>query len=225
MRSLAYGAAGNYAIPDAIDLQAARTDHTGIFSHRKIVVRNAFGRQAQQSPVYREISVDESASMPAEQVRPRQGADFLIGGPVEFAGGIADQYAQCHAMVDLEDYLSMATEIGVLAPDQVNDFYAQTTFIPGGCELGIYPTVWLYPTLKMLAVVGREFVTQRADRLRTYDDYQVRAVGFLAERLGSYLLLREIARRYPGPVPSHLIGALCVIVPEGGSYYRATASR
>jgi hypothetical protein len=224
MRPFAYGAAGNYAIPRAIELEAVTTELTGVFSHRKIVVRNPIGRQAVRYPVYREISIAESLLLPVEEAQPHNGDDFLIGPPLQFAQGVVRQYAEKHHAIDLFEYLSIAVRIGVLTPNQVQEFSTETIFIPGGCELGIYPTVWLSATLGKLERLGREFVTRCAERIRGYDNYQVRAVGFLAERLGSYLLLQELRVRYPQGIPRRLIGYLCVIVPDGVVYSGATVT-
>jgi tetratricopeptide (TPR) repeat protein len=130
-----------------------------------------------------------------------------------------------HHERDLLDYLWLAVEMGVIGPDDVQALLDSTRFIPGGCELGIYPTRWLSTTLKKLEVLGREYVTRFGDRIRTYDSYQVRAVGFLAERLGSYFLLQELRNRYPQGIPSSLFGNLCVIVNDGETYAGASVKR
>ena len=225
MRPLAYGAAGNYAIPRAIELEAPATELTGVFSHRKIVVRHSMGREAAKYPVYREISVAAAMGLSVEDVSPQEGNEFLIGAPIQFPQGVILQYAQMHHAIDLFEYLSIAVQIGVMTPNDVREFSLNTTFIPGGCELGIYPTAWLHATLKKLEALGREFVIRCEDRIRTYDRYQVRAVGFLAERLGSYYLLNELRSRYPQGIPRSLIGALCVIVFEGAAYAGATVTK
>lgn len=222
MRPYAYGAAGNYAIPRAIELEAEYTELTGIFSHRKIVVRSPRGSKAASYPVYREISIAESQCIPIEEVRPKENCDFLFSLPLQFPRGILHQYAVHHHAVDIFEYISIAVRLGVITSNEVEAFCTSTTFIPGGCELGIYPTSWLCDTLKMLEAVGREFVILRAERIKTYDAYQVRAVGFLAERLGSYLLLKELKNRYPQGLPHSLIGYLCVVVPDGSAYAGAT---
>jgi hypothetical protein len=224
MRQLAYGAAGNYVIPRAMDVEACTTDVTGIFSHRKIVVRSSIGRAALKYPVYREISVAVASELSIIEVHPREESEFLIGGPLHFPQGIISQYAQMHHAIDLICYLSIAAEIGVLTAAELREFSLDTMFVPGGCELGVYPTDWLRATLGKLERLGREFVTRCGDRISTYDRYQVRAVGFLAERLGSYFLLKELRSRFPEGIPTTLIGSLCVIVPEGAAYAGATAT-
>ena len=77
--------------------------------------------------------------------------------------------------------------------------------------------------LENLARAGKEFIQRYGDRIASYDNYQVRAVGFLAERLGSYLLLRELQRRYPNRLPGQLLGNACSLTQDGGTYTAAYA--
>jgi hypothetical protein len=136
--------------------------------------------------------------------------------------GVVAHYIQEHHGTDLFDYISMAVELGILTNNDADGFAREKYFVPGGCELGIYPTSWVRPALEKLEKLGREFVTRRGARILTYNKYQVRAVGFLAERLGSYWLLTELRSRFPQGIPRDLFGYLCVIVPPGGSYDGAT---
>jgi hypothetical protein len=225
MRPLAYGAAGNYAIPRAMEIEIPATELTAVFSHRKIVVRNSIGRESIKHPWYRQVSPAAASLLSVEEVRPRDGFDFLIGRPVQLPLGVIRQYAQAHHPIDLFEYLSIAVQTGVMTPIEVREFSLSTVLIPGGCELGIYPTAWLSPTLRKLEVLGRRFITRCEERIRSYDSYQVRAVGFLAERVGSYLLLKELQSRYPQGVPPGVIGCLCAIVPDGEEYDIATVSK
>jgi hypothetical protein len=64
--------------------------------------------------------------------------------------GVPDDSAGPSQPVSLFEYLSIAVQIGVMTLNDVQEFSLDTTFIPGGCELGIYPTAWLYATLKKL---------------------------------------------------------------------------
>ncbi len=225
MRPLAYGAAGNYVIPRAIAMEPAGAELTGVISHRKIVLRNKIGREAAKYAVFHEISIPTALSLPVEEARPRDGNEFLIAAPLKFPEGVFQQYAHKHHEIDLVDYLALAVQMDVMTPDEARECSESTSFIPGGCELGIYPTSWLLAMLSKLELLGRGFVTRSAQRIRTYDSYQVRAVGFLAERVGSYFLLKELHRRYPQGLPRSLIGCLCVIVPDGAAYSGASAKQ
>jgi hypothetical protein len=221
MRPYSYGAAGNYVIPRAIDATGS-TDLTGIFSHRKIIVRTKIGEPSTALDFYHEVSIDEAKRIPRHEIEPRPGFEFLIGFPLKFDCGVVEHYIDSHWAIDLFEYVSMAVEMGILTLDEAQGFAQERYFIPGGCELGVYPTIWVRPMLEALESLGRRFVSRNAARIETYNSFQVRAVGFLAERLGSFLLLSELRRRFPAGIPQHLCGYLCAIVPPGGSYREAT---
>jgi hypothetical protein len=221
MRPYAYGAAGNYVIPRAMD--ATGDSHlTGVFSHRKIIVRNKLGVPSPVLDFYHEVGIDEAKYIPRQEIEPRPGFEFLIGFPLKFPCGVVEHYIDTHRGIDLFEYVSLAVEMGILSLEGAQEFAKEKFLIPGGCELGVYPTAWVRPMLEKLEKLGREFVTRCAPRLRTYDNFQVRAVGFLAERMGSFFLLTELRDRYPAGIPRELCGYLCAIVPPGGSYQNAT---
>jgi hypothetical protein len=221
MRPYSYGAAGNYVIPLAMDATGP-THLTGIFSHRKIIVRTQIGKPSAVLDFYHEVTVPEAKGIPREEIEPRPGCEFLIGFPLKFHCGVVEHYIETHLGIDLFEYVSMAVGMGILTLDEAQAFAEEKFLIPGGCELGVYPTAWVRPVLEKLENLGREFVTRCAPRIGTYDNFQVRAVGFLAERLGSFFLLTELKDRFPGGIPSELCGYLCAIVPPGGSYQNAT---
>ncbi len=221
MRPYSYGAAGNYVIPRAIDAMGT-TDLTGIFSHRKIIVRTQMGRPSEVLPFLYEITMDDARRIPRREIEPQPGFEFLIGFPLNFRCSVLEHYIEAHRAIDMFEYVSMAVDIGMMTLDQAQEFAKEKIFIPGGCEMGIYPTAWVRPMLEKLEILGREFVTRCGPRLRTYDNFQVRAVGFLAERLGSFFLLTELRQRFPAGIPRELCGTLCAIVPPGGSYEGAT---
>jgi hypothetical protein len=221
MRPYSYGAAGNYVIPLAMDA-AGPTPLTGVFSHRKIIVRTQIGEPSPVLDFYHEVTTAEAKAIAREEIEPRPGFEFLIAFPLKFPNGVIEHYIETHLGIDIFEYVSMAVEMEILSLDEAQAFAQEKFFIPGGCELGVYPTAWVRPMLEKLERLGREFVTRCAPRLRTYDNFQVRAVGFLAERLGSFFLLSELKERFPKGIPREVCGYLCAIVPPGGAYQNAT---
>ena len=220
-RPLAFGAAGNYCIPIA----AGRRPNAaiiGIFSHRKIVLQEPHGTPS-GSNFWRDLEVSDARAIRRAEAGPRDGYEFLVIRPFLFDGGMGKQYAEEHHEVDLLDYLAIAHGLGILDTAASRQLPLESMFFPGGCELGFYPTEWIVPALEKLALAGKEFIKRHADRIATYDNYQVRAVGFLAERLGSYLLLRELQRRFPDRLPAQLIGNACSLTQTGDSYSAAFA--
>ena len=222
-REVAYGAAGNYAVLKAIERLRPQTSLTGIFSHKKVVIRLPLGKPAARYSAFRELDKEALSHLDREATLPKEGFEFLIGAPIRFPQGVMRQYSEKHRAIDLCEYLTIAAEIGVLSLEDVQQFCRDEVFIPGGCELGVYPTDWLYESLGKLELLARVFLTRSSGRIRTYDRYQVRAVGFLAERLGSFFLRKEIARRFPSEVPPSLFGNLVAVTERDDSYSPALA--
>lgn len=223
-RPIAYGAAGTYAMPQVIALEDDNTEHTGLCSFRKIVVRDPIGRESTTYPGMREASAEQLAALTPDDIRPREGFDFLISRPLIFQLGMVGQYAERHHPIDLLDYLSLAVGVGVLSASELRALLMEQLFVPGGCEFGVFPTDWIGESLSKLELVGREFLTQHGERVRGYDAYQIRAVGFLSERLGSFYLIQELRRRYPHGLPGEIIGHVCTAIVDGKSYTHGVAS-
>ena len=215
MRKLAYGAAGSYAVRNAVQKNACRTELTGIFTYRKILVRSANAVSLQSA---REVSTTTCFSTQLADVQPQDDQQYLVAYPMNFPQSVTLHYSEWHHVIDLFEYISIATEFGILDYNEVNKFVQQTTLIPGGCELGIYPTIWLISTLEKLSLVGREFLSRHGTRIQTYDKYQVRSLGFLSERLGSYLLFKELHSRFLDGIPPSIFGEMYLIGPEGTCY-------
>ena len=66
--------------------------------------------------------------------------------------------------------------------------------VPGGIELGVFPADFWIPSVTAIENVVRACV-QRFNVVR--DGYDARAWAFCVERLGSYVVLREL-RTLPG---------------------------
>lgn len=219
-RPLAYGAAGSYNLPNAIKINGELTDITGVSSHRKIVARTPIGREANNYPGLRLVSTVELSFLTVEDIKPNEGYEFLISRPLQCIQSIFTQYNSVHHITDLLEYLSIAVQLGILSSAEVNEFIAERILFPGGCEMGVFPTIWLTEILSKLESVGREFILRAGNRIRQYDSYQVRAVGFLSERLGSFFLHKELMKRYPAGIPNQIFGFMCNV--QNGNEYIGT---
>lgn len=221
-RPLAYGAAGSYALPNALESAPQEYQLIGICSFRKAVLRRPMGRSAPSYPSMRELSGNEAAVLDASEMSPAGEHEFLLAQPLMLSLGYFQQYAQAHELVDLLDYTSLAIRSGVLGKAESADFVSEQVLIPGGCELGIFPRQWLTETLSVLSALGESFLKTYSERINSYDSYQVRAVGFLSERLGSFLLLRELRRRYPRGIPPEIFGHMSCVTEDGQHYTHGT---
>lgn len=224
-RPLAYGAAGSYVVPVAIERLPHNVQLVEISSYRKRVLPTPEGIEAPSYPTMRELglqALDDRAELTV--ITPEDGVEFLVSQPRYFKKSILGQYAACHHRDDIVNYASIAVEAGVLNSDSASGFLSSHHFIPGGVELGIYPADWLAQALSGIERVSRIFLKRYSERIKTYDPYQIRAVGFLSERLGSYVLLRHLQKLFSGRIPAHIFGYMSVVVEEKAGYSIASTN-
>ena len=223
-RNLSFGAAGSYALPRALEQQPPEYQLVGICSYRKAILRRPLGRPSESYPTMREMERHEAEPLDASEMSPAGDHEFLLAQPRHFPAGLFHQYAVVHELVDLLDYTSLAIKSGLLSNVEAADFVKEPAIIPGGCELGIYPRQWLAETLNELGRLGKTFLETYGSRVSRYNAYQIRAVGFLSERLGSFLLMRELKRRYPKGTPPEVFGHMTCIIEDGRTYAASTTN-
>lgn len=220
-RPLVYGAEGTYVLPIAIEKLSATTTLIEISSFRKRILPSPEGVESTSrgNPTMRELSF-ENFSKQAELsvITPRASIEFLVAQPLYFEDSVIGQYGAAHYRRDILDYASTAIELGVLNSSSADGFVGAKHFIPGGAQLGIYPKSWLTQTLSDIALVSKSFLNKHRERIKRYNSYQIRAVGFLSERLGSFLLLRHLIDKYSNNIPADIFGFMTVAV-EGKSSY------
>lgn len=221
-RPLAYGAAGTPVLPIAIERLSSAPNLIEISSCRKRLFPSRVGIEAQAYPTMRELSIGNRREEDELSVfTPRDDLEFLVAQPIYFRNGIIGQYAAGHHRRDILDYTSLAVEMDVLDSDSRSELLAAKHFIPGGTELGIFPKSWLMHVLPEIERVGRHFLNRYGDRLKKYNAHQIRAVGFLSERLGSFLLIRHLMDKYANNIPADIFGYMAVIVEGNSSYSHA----
>ncbi len=223
-RPIAFGAAGTHVLPIAIERFADDADLIEISQHRKRIFLSPEGVI---SPVLggRELGVEECRKRPelSSVIRPPSESGFLVAQPLSCPGSILGQYAACHYSRDILDYTSVAIELGVLDNRSAAEFLTAEQLIPGGVEFGIFPKVWLIRALSGIERVGRDFLRRYGNRLKGYDKFQVRALAFLSERLGSYLLMRHLSEEYSNNIPANVFGYLTCVVEDGSHYIGGVA--
>jgi hypothetical protein len=151
-------------------------------------------------------------------ITPPHDSGFLVSQPLYPHEGLIGQYARNLHFRDLLDYTSIAVEMGVLDNKSAAEFFTEKIFIPGGTEFGIFPKPWLVHTLTQLEQLGKEFLLNYGNRIKTYGTYQVRAVGFLSEYLGSFLLIRHLRETYFNNIPADIFGYMTCVVEQGQRY-------
>lgn len=218
-RPIAYGASGIHALPRAIERLPSIPEFVEISTYRKRILPCPEGRESKTYQTMRELSFSEACSRPELSfIHPENSSGFLVARPRTFKKSILRQYAAAHHRRDLLDYASLAVELGVLDKKSASELLGAKQFIPGGLQLGIYPRAWLLRALSKIDFVGKEFLYRYADRVRGYDRIQIRAIGFLEERMGSFLLLRHISQDNSVSLPDDVFGYMTTIVDERSSY-------
>lgn len=227
-RPLAYGAAGTYVLPTAIERLPVHPELIEISSHRKRILPSSEGVESQSYgyPSLRELSIDDlETGRDISLFMPKAGLEFLVAQPIYFEGSVLGQYADSHHRRDLLDYTALAIELDVLDAESASEFLDTHHFISGGVQLGIYPRSWLVENATNIDAVSRQFLSRYRGRLQEYDIYQIRAVGFLSERLGSFLLIRHLRDKYSNKIPADVFGYMTAIVKGNSSYSIALADR
>lgn len=223
-RPLAYGSAGTYVLPIAIERSSSNADLIEISSYRKRLLPSPLGRESLVYPTMREFNVsDVKASVELSIFEPTNGLEFLVAQPLYCEISIVGQYAVSHYRRDILDYTSLAVEMGIFDSDCASDFLREKYLIPGGAEFGIFPREWLTDTLPEIERLARQYLLRYGRRLKAYGGYQVRTIGFLSERLGSFLLLRYLKDKYSNNIPVEIFGYMTVVVERDSSYSHGLA--
>ena len=220
------GTAGTFAVRQALLRDHPQATRVGLCQYRKFVSRRRISTVVAKS--YRTMDVVAKVSLPAQrlaEVMAPGDEPFLVSRlfPMRRQGYLG-QYSDVHRAQDLLHFTAEAVSQGVLAGTEAKAFLNEGEFIPGGLELGVYPTNFWLPNMAAVEAVVRACInTYPIER----EGYQARAWAFCAERLGSYLLLRHFRtndrqrgtlQRLQRTLPSHwsnrCVGRLNVINDE-----------
>lgn len=216
-RPVAYGTAGTHVLPIAIEKFAGDADLIEVSGFRKRILPSAEGIESILYSGLRELRFGDFEEKEQLSIfTPRAGVEFLVAHPLYFENSIVEQQIllRHYGRRDLDDYTSIAIEMGVLDENSASEFKAAKYFIPGGVELGIYPKAWLARQLSGMELVARQFLTRFRDRVEKYDAVQVRAVCFLGECIGSFLLIRHLMETYSNNIPADIFGYVTVILED-----------
>lgn len=214
-RPIAYGTAGTNVLPIAIERFATAATLIEICSHRKRMLPSPEGVESEVVSGCRELRFGNFEEKAELSVHMRgAGLEFLVAQPLYFANSIVEKQIELRHFDrrDIRDYMSIALEMGVLDPDTAKDFLAAKHFIPGGSQIGIYPKSWLMCQLSKRERIDRQFLSRYRHRIEKYETVQIRAVSFLAECLGSFILFRHLTEKYSNNIPAEIFGYVTVIL-------------
>lgn len=159
-----------------------------IFHYRRFVSAKTppIGRRSSNLPWATTIhAADLDAFEPSFS---RNCGSELFNTPVQFHGGMLYQYAQSHILEDILNFSKFLTENAILTPLDCAEFLSMQLHIPS-CNIGIF-TKAAYAEIFGALRRAAGFLESPYFVLRP--GYQRRSVGFLLERLNSYLIIKRI---------------------------------
>jgi hypothetical protein len=179
-----------------------------ICGYRKILTRGETS--------HRTVTVSAAAQIPRVETEPHPWFEFLLCAHDFFKIGrehhnIREQWAASHHEADLRDCLALAVEMGVMSAAEAQALEAEPALIEGGCSMGVYPGALVREIVTRVWPLYAEFVRRHRARFMNYDPVQRRCVAFLAERIETHFLLKELRRRYPSAIPSQVFGCLTAV--------------
>jgi hypothetical protein len=177
-------------------------------TYRKVVVRGSG-----QTHIFMPVAF--GATFPRIETEPRPGFDFLVCNH-HFVknGGLGDiklQWSMAHRDPDLRDALNIAAEMNVMTAAECEALLKEPALIEGGFAVGVYPGPLMRESLNKLVPVYHEFARRHGARVRNYDPVQRRCIAFMAERLETHFILKELRSRYPSGIPNGVYGALLTL--------------
>lgn len=200
------GSAGAFAFKNYLLKQHPQARMVGICQYRKFVSRRRIGKPARNYKAMDMVSKGKLKGLQLEQVMLPHDARFLVSRPWRFTTIRTNyehlsnydylcQYQHVHHVEDFLRFTAQAVECGVLHKDEVHAFFQQTIFFPGGIELGIFPADFWIRSITAMEDVVRACVNRYPTRR---EPAQARLWSFCMERLGSYLLMKQLRLEYPG---------------------------
>jgi hypothetical protein len=169
-------------LSDNFDQVVGESAFVRVFQYRRFVSRNRVGRQA-TADFFTYIHADELESFADDFARNDEVE--LFNRPHQFRGGMLSQYAEVHPMDDLLAVLRLLLHTGRITQMAAAAFLREDYVIPS-CNMGVFRRQTLKHILNLLRPVA-EFL-QSPDYVAR-DGYNRRSLGFILERLHSFIIL------------------------------------
>jgi len=193
------GLAGTFAMKNHVLRHHPGARQVGLCQYRKLVSNRRISRTVAKS--YKAMDLVSrrglSRELLTEVMLPR--ADWLLARPFMMSNwrkhsDYLEQYGRVHYPQDLLRFTAEAVDQQLLDRKEAVRFLGEELMLPGGIELGVFPADFWLRSVTAIENVVRACV-QRSNVVR--DGYDARAWAFCVERLGSYVVLREL-RTLPG---------------------------
>jgi|JI8StandDraft_2_1071088.scaffolds.fasta_scaffold35500_2 hypothetical protein len=173
---------------ERLDGIAAGCEYVRIFHYRRFVSPESppVGQASSNLPWATTIRAEDLDAFAS--AFSRTCTTELFNTPVQFHGGMLFQYAQSHVLEDMLNFAKFLLEKDILGALDIAEFLAAQIHIPS-CNIGTFRIESykaIFGTLRRAA----EFLDSPYFVPRP--GYQRRSVGFLLERLNSFLIVKRI---------------------------------
>ncbi len=217
MHNFLGGSAGSFAIEKIISenlIKWSSDDRVSIFQYRKFMACQPIGTPSENYPGMYMLNTVDALKIDLRNLHDVVKTPYLLPQPLN-VGNLYIQYSISHSSPDLLRYIAIAIELKVINWRESQDFLNSTHIIPGGVEFGIYPIIIFLKIISFLRKISMKFLANHNPTI--LNSFQRRALSFCNERLGSYLLLRELNQEYNGNIPIEFFGYIHTVT-EGNVY-------
>lgn len=172
-----------------IDALAPNAEYVNISHYRRFVSPEPVeGNKASNGPWITTIQEDELDAYASCFDRTQNTTCFNT--PVKFGDGVLTQYANQHVLEDMLNFVKYLVEIEMFSPVDAAKFLRYDIIIPA-CSVGIYK-VDIFK--KLFSYLERAAGFLHSPYFVVREGYQRRSMGFLLERLHSFMILELLGQ-------------------------------
>ncbi|MCG3267389.1 hypothetical protein [Yoonia sp. I 8.24] len=189
------GSLGSFAVLRHLaQVGASPTDRVCISHYRRFLSPEQHGQDAASEPGIRTISTADCAVLNPYSLAESHALPILTSQP--WTGGfgvglsVRDQYARAHYLEDLDRYIALAVELGIVDQGKVAQYLDAPVFIPGGIEFSMCPVSIYVDIIQKIEKLNRAYLARFETAHRS--DYQDRFLCYCNERLGSFFLSEAV---------------------------------
>lgn len=212
---------GEYAslfmLCDKLNSENLREGSITICQYRRFVLNVSLGMQSENVPWCRFLTPDQMRDFdPGDKFNPLNNNVSLLATPISIPNGILSQYGSCHHIRDIMMFSATLIDFGLLEENEVSDFLNSKVLIPSP-SCGTFEIAGFMDIIDILQKATDAFFSTN---YKIYTDhYQQRVIGFLLERLHSFLLIKNLSQK--GLNPFEMVGFTTVV--SGDSFLQRSA--
>ena len=212
---------GEYAslflLYEKLNSENCREGTITICQYRRFVLNIRLGLKAENAPWCTFLTLSQMRDFePGDKFDPLNNNSSLLASPISVPNGVLSQYGSCHHIRDIMMFAATLIDFGILDENEASDFLSSKILIPS-------PSCGTFEVAGFMEVIG---ILKKATEAFFYtnykkytDHYQQRVIGFLLERLHSYLLIKNFSQK--GLNPFEMVGFTTVL--SEGSFLKLSS--